>query len=144
MPWVRDGRDLPGLVVGWGKGAGWTGPRIARLRVRDGDDCRWCSGPIDFTIPHGEKWSASVDHIRPRAAGGTGELANLQLMHSRPCQHKKGSVWEGVDYAKANDPGYQVRHWTQGERKDWYARYDWDVTADSSDWETPVVVCWET
>lgn len=129
--------------MGWGKGAWWTEPRVRRLRDRDGDDCMWCFKPIDFTIPHGMKWSVSIDHIRPRAAGGTSELANLQLMHSRPCQHQKGSVWEGVDYSKVNDPDYRARRWSRGERKRWHARYDWDTPADSSDWETPVMVCWE-
>ena len=89
------------MTSGPGKGAKATLKLIARLRARDGDNCTYCLQPIDFSRVFGFGLGASVDHIRPRAAGGGNGLHNLQLMHTEPCQKKKGAWWNGVNY---NDP----------------------------------------
>jgi hypothetical protein len=52
--------------------------RRARLRhiilLRDGEECALCGG----TMAENDR---SIDHIVPRAQGGTNEQANLQLTH---------------------------------------------------------------
>jgi len=69
-----------------------------QLRKRDGGNCAFCRKPLDFTLPFGFGMGASIDHIRPRAAGGGNGKENLQLMHTEPCQKKKGAWWNGVNY----------------------------------------------
>lgn len=60
------------------------------LRARDGDNCQLCGKRIDFTLPPGDKRSATVDHIVPRSQGGTHDWANLQLAH-HGCNSSKGT-----------------------------------------------------
>lgn len=54
-----------------------------QLALRDGANCGICSAPVDMTIRRADdaKWCASVDHVLPRALGGTHEPGNLQLAH---------------------------------------------------------------
>lgn len=85
-----------------------TPSRIAALRQRDGDNCALCGKPIDFTLPRdgtrrvpGRSMGASVDHIVPRAAGGSENLSNCQLAHG-VCNQRKGGKHNGVDYAVEN------------------------------------------
>lgn len=59
---------------------------IARLRDRDGDECRICLLPLDFTISEPRHPGlATIDHIIPlkkcRGAEGRDGLPNLQLAH---------------------------------------------------------------
>lgn len=70
---------------------------IAPLRERDGDDCQLCQQPIDFTLPYPDPMSRTVDHIRPRSAGGPTTLTNLRLAHWA-CNNRRGAVWSGKDY----------------------------------------------
>jgi len=63
---------------------------VPALRERDGDECRLCCELIDFTVPHPDPLSRSVDHIVPRAHGGKDELDNYQLAHLI-CNQRKGS-----------------------------------------------------
>jgi 5-methylcytosine-specific restriction endonuclease McrA len=91
-----DGDSL--MTSGPGKGTKATLKLIARLRARDGDNCMYCHEPIDFSRVFGFMLGASIDHIRPKAAGGSNHLSNLQLMHTDPCQKKKGAWWNGVNY----------------------------------------------
>lgn len=56
--------------------------RRERIFARDGHCCRKCGSTEDLT----------VDHIWPRAWGGTGRLANLQTL-CRECNERKGSAW---------------------------------------------------
>jgi 5-methylcytosine-specific restriction endonuclease McrA len=70
------------------------------LRERDGDNCALCGEPIDFTLApagrtHGRSMGVSIDHIIPRAAGGSDDFTNLQLAHG-PCNRRKGSGRAGV------------------------------------------------
>jgi len=93
------------LVSGPGKGARYTRVLMAQLRKRDGDNCRFCGKPLDFTLPYGFGMGASIDHIRPKAAGGGNGKQNLQILHTMPCQKRKGSWWNGVDYARPENKG---------------------------------------
>lgn len=56
---------------------------VVKLCNRDGDVCGICDQPIDTDLNHPDPLSASVDHILPRAHGGSHDLANLQLAHLR-------------------------------------------------------------
>ena len=78
---------------------------IAPLRERDGDDCWLCRELIDFSLEPGHPRGRSVDHVRPRIAGGQNVLANIRLAH-RQCNERRGAVWNGVDYDAA---GRKVR-----------------------------------
>lgn len=89
---------------GPGKGRKLTSKLVVLLRARDGDNCMWCHEPIDFTLPRGLGKGLSIDHIRPRAAGGGNGLHNLQLMHFVPCQQAKGAWWNGVNYDNPHNP----------------------------------------
>lgn len=52
------------------------------LAERDGTDCGICGEPVDMTLRRSQSlMCASVDHIVPRAKGGTHEPDNLQLAH---------------------------------------------------------------
>jgi len=75
------------------------------LRARDGDDCAYCGKPVDFTLPFGFGAGASIDHIKPKAAGGGNGKHNLQILHTKPCQKQKGAWWNGVDYSKPQNKG---------------------------------------
>lgn len=57
------------------------GVSVVFLALRDGTDCSLCCEPIDMALRHPEKMRASVDHILPRAHGGTNDPENLQLTH---------------------------------------------------------------
>jgi len=56
----------------------WGGSKVPRLRqqlvARDGLTCWRCGLPIVGETP-------TVDHVKPRSAGGTDDLANLRLAH---------------------------------------------------------------
>lgn len=56
----------------------------AQLAERDGSDCGICGYPVDMTIRRSDPdglFCPSVDHIFPRALGGSHEPDNLQLAH---------------------------------------------------------------
>lgn len=54
-----------------------------QLALRDGPVCGICRGPVDMAVRRADdaKWCASVDHVLPRALGGSHEPDNLQLAH---------------------------------------------------------------
>ncbi|MFW3473664.1 HNH endonuclease [Streptomyces microflavus] len=54
-----------------------------QLALRDGAVCGICRTDVDMDLRRSDdaKWCASVDHIVPRALGGTHEPSNLQLAH---------------------------------------------------------------
>lgn len=64
----------------------WHGKSLSQqdrtaVYERDGWVCQLCSDPVDATEKHPSPWSASIDHIQPRAHGGDTSLANLRLAH---------------------------------------------------------------
>lgn len=65
----------------------------AQLVERDGTDCGICGAPVDMAL---RRWQsnmcASVDHVLPRALGGTHEPGNLQLAHLHCNQVKSDRV----------------------------------------------------
>lgn len=59
------------------------------LAVRDGANCGICGEPVDMELKRSDSLMCpSVDHIIPRAKGGTHEPDNLQLAHLY-CNHVK-------------------------------------------------------
>ncbi|MEU7489851.1 HNH endonuclease signature motif containing protein [Streptomyces fradiae] len=54
-----------------------------QLARRDGETCGICGAPVDLTVRRADdaKWCASVDHVIPRALGGSHDPSNLQLAH---------------------------------------------------------------
>jgi 5-methylcytosine-specific restriction endonuclease McrA len=60
--------------------------RFQALRERDGEHCWRCRRPMRFDLPRGHDQAPTIEHILPKSRGGTGELSNLCLCHSR-CNH---------------------------------------------------------
>jgi hypothetical protein len=66
----------------------------ATFSRRGGDwvgKCLICNGPIAFDAATGE--GATLEHIRARTRGGSGELDNLGVVHGR-CNWEKGRRWD--------------------------------------------------
>lgn len=66
-----------------------TMARRQKIADRDGWVCGICVEEIDPTLAYPDPFSASIDHVIPRAWGGGEEDTNLQLAH-RWCNMKKG------------------------------------------------------
>ena len=49
--------------------------------ARDGEGCALCGDPIDLTLRWPHPLSRSLDHVVPRALGGSNDLDNLRLAH---------------------------------------------------------------
>lgn len=58
------------------------------LALRDGTNCGICGETVDLDRKHPDPFSPSVDHVIPRARGGTDEASNLQVAHLT-CNQKK-------------------------------------------------------
>lgn len=54
---------------------------VRQLARRDGADCKICGTPVDLSAGPTDKYRPSVDHVIPRAWGGTNDPSNLQLAH---------------------------------------------------------------
>lgn len=54
-----------------------------------GSTCWLCGKPIDTALPRTHRWGLTVDHVTPRALGGTNDLANLRPAHS-VCNKRRG------------------------------------------------------
>lgn len=52
------------------------------IMARDNNRCGICGGHIDIQLKYPHPLSATVDHILPRALGGTHEVENLQPSHA--------------------------------------------------------------
>jgi 5-methylcytosine-specific restriction endonuclease McrA len=61
---------------------------VGQLARRDGTDCGICGRIVELNAPKTDPDRPSIDHIIPRAAGGTNDPANLQLAHLS-CNHRK-------------------------------------------------------
>lgn len=53
--------------------------------------CLICNGPLRFDAATGE--GANIEHIFPRGLGGSNDLRNLGITHSR-CNGEKGRRWD--------------------------------------------------
>ena len=53
---------------------------MARLVARDGENCYLCGQPLSGAV--------HVDHVVPRARGGSNDESNLALVHER-CNYLK-------------------------------------------------------
>ncbi len=73
------------------------GLSVEQLVDRDGLACGICSLPVDTTLTFPARMRASVDHIVPRAKGGTNDPCNLQLAHLQ-CNSLKS---DSLTYRKA-------------------------------------------
>lgn len=56
---------------------------VPALISRDGNACHICGVAVDVTLKHPDPLSASVDHVIPRAHGGSDDMANYALSHLR-------------------------------------------------------------
>lgn len=63
----------------WQRSTGTTPSFRTRLRDRARDRCEYCERPLLFDAHDGHPHRATIDHLVPRSAGGTGTLANLVL-----------------------------------------------------------------
>lgn len=90
-----------------------------------------------------------MDHIKPRAAGGSNLLDNLQLVHCNRCGNDKGAWWDGVNYGPLRDPTYKVKNPQNTPR---YRRKSHGQQLrglgpvvqppdDDTDWDDPVQPC---
>jgi hypothetical protein len=125
-----------------------------QLRARDGDNCCICGKLMDFTLPRDHPRAPTIEHKIPRAAGGRTTMDNCGLAHARPCNHAKGSRYEGQNYSRLlGRSGETPSPYGIGKRR--RARLgDWPrdehgrhvppgPPADASqDWDTPVLPCW--
>lgn len=59
-----------------------SGPMVAALRARDGDDCFYCLGHVDES-------NASVEHLLSVTHGGPDHISNAVLAH-KLCNSKAG------------------------------------------------------
>lgn len=104
----RARRDQPGTLCGarCAKLAqGWAGVPVRRFRPsptlrasiyeRDGWVCQLCGSPVDPEAPAQSRESATLDHITPRAHGGSDDPSNLRLAHMG-CNADRGAPREEV------------------------------------------------
>lgn len=57
------------------------GVSVEWLARRDGTDCSICGEPVDMTARLPDQMCPSVDHVIPRAKGGSNDPENLALAH---------------------------------------------------------------
>lgn len=71
--------------------SGWGGRRAQQIRtrmMRQSDVCWICGDRIDVTLHYLDPGAFSVDHVTPRARGGTDDPSNLRPAHRR-CNRAK-------------------------------------------------------
>lgn len=107
------------------------------LRQRDGGNCWLCEEPIDFSLPPQHPKGATLEHVIPKAAGGTNHLSNLRLSHAQ-CNHSRGAEYNGRQYGRQDSPYGIGKHYRRKSQR----TYRRDISADASDWDTPVLDCW--
>lgn len=71
------------------------GMSVLQLAQRDGTVCRLCGGEVDMTMRSPDLMRPSVDHIMPRALGGSNDPTNLQLAHAWCNSRKQHRVAPG-------------------------------------------------
>lgn len=80
-----------------GRQPGAQHARVHTLADRDGWDCYLCGEPLVDVCAHGDtldrvlhRWLAVVEHVVPKALGGSSRLENLRLA-CWPCNARKGA-----------------------------------------------------
>lgn len=66
----------------WRVGSAKKRKLYANLRERHGDACHWCGKPMCFEDRDGPL-AATIEHLIPRADGGSNKQFNLRLAHRR-------------------------------------------------------------
>jgi 5-methylcytosine-specific restriction endonuclease McrA len=79
-------RWQPFAMAAWHKSAKWKRRRVALLLLRDGPDCWLCARPLS-PEPKKPGKRTSLEHLRPRCAGGADTLDNLVLCHDSCNRH---------------------------------------------------------
>ncbi|HEY7780478.1 MAG TPA: HNH endonuclease [Ktedonobacterales bacterium] len=67
--------------------------------------CLICGGPLRFDARTGI--GANVEHIVPRALGGTNDLRNLGVTHPH-CNSEKGRHWDATRRHRAKPDAYRA------------------------------------
>lgn len=67
---------------------------VQEIAAADGTLCRLCDAPVDMALRSPDRLSPSVDHVIPRARGGSDYRDNLQLSH-RGCNSSKRHFYAG-------------------------------------------------
>ena len=57
--------------------------RVARLRGRDGDECRRCRRPMRFDLPHGHDLGPKIEPLGAAAPAEADSLDGIVLCHRR-------------------------------------------------------------
>ena len=73
------------------------GIELAVLGERDAWTCWVCANDVDPDAVAGSPHAGSVDHVVPRARGGSNDAANLRLAHRR-CNGQRGSSVPELDW----------------------------------------------
>lgn len=78
--------------------------RIRRsLILRDGLICAYCGEGMEPLVERNHPLGMTIDHIKPRALGGSNKLENLRLLH-RQCNCDLGaSMYEEIEALKEYD-----------------------------------------
>jgi 5-methylcytosine-specific restriction endonuclease McrA len=67
--------------------------------------CLICNGWLSFDLRDGI--GANLEHIVPRTAGGSSDLANLALTHPQ-CNGEKGRHWDNARRRRGRDAEYEA------------------------------------
>jgi hypothetical protein len=104
------------------------------LGNRDGWTCWVCGGDVERSdvgatgsSPAGSPHAASVDHVVPRARGGTNQPANLRLAHRR-CNGQRGSRLPELEWPSNLGVHQPAPLWPVLQRAQ-RRRGDWEVVA---------------
>lgn len=89
----RSWRQTP-TGVAYRKRHQWSRRRLQKIIDRGDRNCGICGSVVDLSLVHPHPMSASVDHVIPRALGGTNDPTNLQLAHF-DCNVIKGDRFFG-------------------------------------------------
>jgi hypothetical protein len=89
----------------------------ARIRAHAGDACVYCRSPQRLVLGPLE-----IDHIVPKARGGTDEEENLCLA-CRMCNSYKGTQTHGVDALS----GHLVRLFN-ARTEEWSRHFQWSIS----------------
>lgn len=73
--------------------------RLEQLGERDRWTCWVCRAPVDRAGPPSAPAAPSIDHVLPRAKGGSSDPANLRLAHRR-CNGSRGSRLPELDWPR--------------------------------------------